>query len=591
VIIKSLVLIWEKCKGWLIFSAILCLFTSLFPIITIWLSKELVNHVALLLEGEVKGYRTALILLSGQFMIIFLGFVLEGLQIFYTRKTEIHLDHDFKKIINEKNASIPYVKYDDPNFYNHLKRISSSPGQRFLQPIQNILEVIKALISVFSFFIFLFSIHYSLFVLSLLSAIPIFIFKSKFGVKRFLLLVHQTPKAREIAYVDFLLGNKEAAKEIRIFNLSSYLINRWSRNFKDNTETTLQLLKKEQVTNVLLNAQSTVFYLSAAGIIIWLTKKSAIRIGEFVAVGQAIQFTQTSLNKISTILAKFPEESLYLKDFFDFLDIKEEDLTQECLDSFPIPLKQSIRIENISFKYPNSEKYTLQNLEFSINVGEKIAIVGENGSGKSTFIKCLMGLYPVEGNVYFDQISLKKVKPDELRDNFTVIFQDFMKYSFSIKDNIAFGNVNCSEDEIYYAAKKSGVNDFSQHFINGLDTNLGKFLNEGEELSGGQWQKIALARALVKKGQIMIFDEPTSALDPDAEVQLYNQFKALTKDKTAIYISHRMSAAKFADKIYVFKNGKIIESGNHEFLMRKAEEYSRMYKIQAEQYSEFKKVL
>ena len=319
-------------------------------------------------------------------------------------------------------------------------------------------------------------------------------------------------------------------------------------------------------------------------------------VGEFVAVGQAVQNTQSSINSIAKRFGAFKEEVFYIKDYFEFMNYyHQDDSSSQRLESFPTPLKVGITFENVSFNYVNSDVKILKDISLHINPGKKIAIVGENGSGKTTFVKCLSGLYPLsEGHIFFDNNEIKSIKESELFSNITVVFQDFIKYPYTVKENIRLGNIfrNDNLDNIVEAvSKEAGVHDFVNKFPNGYETYLGRIFEDGEDISGGQWQRIALARSLFKDGEIFILDEPTAALDPIAELDVFEKFDLLTKNKTTFFISHRMASAKIADLILVFKKGEIVETGTHEELMRLEGEYYTLFNMQAKWYnSDYEKI-
>ncbi|WP_020063160.1 ABC transporter ATP-binding protein [Bacillus sp. 123MFChir2] len=502
------------------------------------------------------------------------------------KKTEFIFEVELKQQIILKASGIPLHYFELTSFYDHFKRINNNMGARFLLPFRNVMQIIQSILSMLSFLLLLFTIHWTLILVSILIAFPVFIVQSKFGVKRFFLFLYQTPVAREIAYIDFLLANREAAKEIKIFNLSNYLLRLWTHKFQINTKNSLELLKKEQHANVLLDVLTGGFYCLAAIIIIFLTKTTKIAVGEFIAVTQAIQGIQSSISRASEVLAKLKEDNLYIQDYFSF--IESNNYSTDLVDGKPFPnsIEKGVFIKNLTFKYPSSEYYSLHNINLHIKPGEKIAIVGENGSGKTTLVKCLMGLYkPTEGNIYFDDLDIRDINPDSLRENLTAIFQDFIKYSFTVKENILFGDLKAREQKILDVAIQSGVDNFVKKFKNSYDTRLGKIFEEGEDLSGGQWQKIALARAMLKEKQFFVLDEPSSALDPFAEIELFQNLNEMVGTKTAIFISHRMFAAKYADKIIVMKKGRIIEQGSHDELINIDSEYARMYRLQAQLYN------
>ncbi|WP_230077868.1 ABC transporter ATP-binding protein [Brevibacillus sedimenti] len=312
-------------------------------------------------------------------------------------------------------------------------------------------------------------------------------------------------------------------------------------------------------------------------------------IGDFIAIIQAIQGTQGTLNRISTLLAKLYEEKLYIKDFYQFFEIKEPRIEiNKGQEPFPTPIQRGITFENVSFRYIHGDRDVLSNVSFHINPQEKIAIIGQNGSGKTTLIKCLMGLYPpLHGQIKIDGKNIFDIDQKQLLSNITVIFQDFIRYHLTVRENIAVGDIKRMDDweRIQAVAKVSGTDSFIQQFALGYETPLGRLLVDGEDLSGGQWQKIALARALFRDSQVVILDEPTASLDPIAEMEIFQNFKLLADKKIAIFISHRMAASRMADRIIVMKEGKIVEMGTHEELMELRQEYYHMYTMQAQWFS------
>jgi ABC-type multidrug transport system fused ATPase/permease subunit len=318
--------------------------------------------------------------------------------------------------------------------------------------------------------------------------------------------------------------------------------------------------------------------------IISLIKKSSLTIGGYVTLIQAIQQIQSYLNTATFNATNIMQQSLYLNDYFEFMNFTEDkvDLSTVENKNFPNSLSREISFKQVNFSYNNSKK-VIDNITLNINAGEKVAIVGENGSGKTTLIKCLLGLYEISsGDILFDGVSIKSINKKDLTENVTALFQDFQKYSYTVKENIAFGNINSMDNMelISKNAKLTGADIIINKLDQGYNTYLNRDLYNGEDLSGGQWQKIALSRAMIRNSQIIILDEPTSALDPFSENKIYEQFNSLTSDKTVIYISHRMSTTRFADRILVLKDGKIIEDGSFEKLMSKQGEFFQMYQIQ-----------
>lgn len=592
-LLRTLRFVWHKGKGWIFFSVFFAIISGLIPIATVWIFKELVNSVAYLIQHHSNNFLLTFLLLILQFLIMLTDSSIQGLKNYIDRKMQITLEHDLKRIISEKTSSVPFAYFDIPNFYNHLNRVKDSPGSKFLAPIKNLLDIGESVISMISFLVFLLTIHWSLVVLSVVVGIPIFIIKSIYGNKQFWLKVLQSPVSREAQYLEYLLNDRQTAKELRLFNLSSHLLRRWSSRFMKNANQSLALLRKQQGAEISLDGLTALFYVGASSIIIWLIRTTNIRIGDFVAIGQAVSGTQDAIDQISTKSAEIYENNLYIKDFYYFLDFNEPDVKEVTgTEPFPHPLQKGIKFNNVSFRYIYGTEDVLRDVSLTIYPGEKIAIVGDNGSGKTSLVKCLLGLYtPTKGQILFDGKSTEDINPKELRKNITVIFQDFMRYSLSARENIGFGNLNYlnNDNKIRRVAWQSNVHEFVSKFKNKYDTYLGRFLKDGEDLSGGQWQKIALARALIRESEIVVFDEPTASLDPQSELEVFSQFRSLSVDKTALFISHRMAAARMSDRIIVMKEGKLKEFGTHIELMRLNGEYARMYQIQAQWYNDSSK--
>ncbi|TCP58992.1 putative ABC transport system ATP-binding protein/ATP-binding cassette subfamily B protein [Tumebacillus sp. BK434] len=595
-LLRSFRFVWQHGKGWVILTAVLHVLSGLFPLASLWVVKELVNAVSDVLQGT-GNYQMITVLLLVQFGISVLESLFRHLQTWMDKRMEVRLEHDLQKLLAEKLAAVPVAYFDLPRFYQHLDRIQGGVGRRFIAPILAVFDILQRSITLISMLAFLFMIHWSFLVISLVAAVPILIMQARFGQQRFFLMLYQTPAAREAGYMSHLMMDRQGAKEVRLFNLAGYLIGRWSNTYRKNAREALHLMRKQQGIDVLLEALSAFFYMASAGILVWLMKSRPLQIGDFVSIGQAVHGAQGSLNMLAMSLAGLYEEMLYIRDFFTFLEFEEPELRrsqQQTARQFPERLTQGITVEHVSFQYPDTERRSLSDVSFHIAPGERVAIVGENGSGKTTLVKLLMGLYPIrEGRVLFDGIPVEELDEQDVYRNVTVIFQDFMKYALTVRENIALGDIERIDDllRLEAVARETGVDRFVQGFEEGYETNLGRYLFDGEDVSGGQWQKIALARALFRGGQIMILDEPTAALDPQAEMDVFRQFGRLTENKTAVFISHRMAAARMADRILVMKDGSLAEIGTHEELIAQDGEYSRMYRMQAQWYTEEKQQL
>ncbi|MGG0284279.1 ABC transporter ATP-binding protein [Peribacillus butanolivorans] len=590
-VLQALKITWKQEKSWLIFSICNSVILGLIPITTVWILEKVINSIVLFIQTPSSNYIMPLTWLFIQFLLTLTNSIFQEFQLYIDRNSEEKLEISLQEQVLMKVVSVPISYFDIPDFYNKLERLSGNLGGRFLNPLRGMIDIFKESITVITIFSYLFSIHWSLSTLSLLAAIPILIIQRKMGLKQYFLVFHNTRLSREIHYIQFILKDRSNSKEIRLFRIGDYFISKWKHKSNKLLTQTLTLLRKSQIYAIGGEGISAFFYLLAALIIIFLIQNHSLTIGEFVAVGQAVQNTQSSINKTARRLGSFKEEIYYIKDYYEFTSYHHQNLEIfNGEEKFPAPLKQGITFRNANFNYINSDVEILKDISLHINPGEKIAIVGENGSGKTTFVKCLSGLYNLtKGQIFFDNIEIKSIKESELYNNITVVFQDFIKYPYTIKENIHLGNVIRNDEyfdnRVETVSKEAGVHEFATKFPNGYDTYLGRILESGEDLSGGQWQRIALARSLFKEGEIFILDEPTAALDPIAELEVFEKFDSITKSKTTFFISHRMASAQIADRILVFKKGEIVETGTHEELMKSEGEYYTLFNMQAKWYN------
>lgn len=589
-ILKATSFIWSRFKKIFLLLSFLTILMGLIPYATLWTSKQLVNSVAFLLGGNKENYSDVLFFIILQICINLINSLLQVIYNNTFTVLQLKLDLTLEGLILNKASNVPLIYFEDSNFFNHMERIRGNQGSRFLSPIRTFLSIIKSSITLVSYVYFLFSIHWILVIINAILAIPIVWLNKKLGNMRFNTYIKQTPILREAYYLSYLLKDKQAAKEIRLFNLGQYFQNRWLNNYNKNIASQLFIIKKQQKNDFIFGSLSSIFYGISSIFIIWLIKGKSINIGEFVAITEAAKGTQSSINDISINMALLYEQSLFIQDFFSFFDYN---IPNVQLDSghLPItfPLKNGIRLENVSFQYLNSDKPVLKNITLNIKSGEKIAIVGDNGSGKTTLIKCILGLYPImNGNIFYDDIPIENISREFLYKGISTIFQDYTKYFFSIKENIFFGDVAAygNSHKLQEASLKSGVTEFTSNLEKGFETILGNILPDGVDLSGGQWQKVSLARAMFRDAELYIFDEPTSALDPQSELEIYHLFSEISKDKTALFITHRMASAQLADRIIVLKDGEVIETGTHDELLQNGYYYKEMFDMQAGWYKE-----
>jgi len=585
-ILKVFNIIWLVNKSLLILSIFIRIILGFIPYVNLIIFEKLVNSVVLFVESNIN-YESIFLILLIQLLLMVFNSIMSNLMELIDNKLEYNLDYYLQKKTGKKAATVPLAYFDDNQFYNHQSRVSGGLGNRMLVPIKNLLNILQRLITLISYMIILMNVHWILAILSTLTFLPVIIVNRYYGKKNFSLLISQTPKAREANYYRSLLIDRASAKEVRLFNLKHYLLQKWEILYLDNLKEILNLFKRQSYAKMGLDMATGILFGITSAILIRIIKSGNLTIGMFVVIIQAIQGMQSTINSISFLLANIYKENLFIQDLFNFLNYEDKTINiYKNNYSFPL-LKEGIVFDNVSFNYPRSTKEVLKEISFTVIPGEKIAIVGSNGSGKTTLVKCLMGLYPIsKGNIFFDKISIKEINPHSLWENITVIFQDYVKYHFSVKENIAIGKIEKINDYHRYkeVTDKTDLDILVSSFKNGYDTILSKVYADGEELSGGQWQKIAIARGLFRSGQVFILDEPTASLDPYTELEVFEQFQKISEEQTTFFISHRMAAAKMADRILVLKEGQLIEEGNHEQLMELNGEYTKMYNMQAKWY-------
>jgi ATP-binding cassette subfamily B protein len=423
-------------------------------------------------------------------------------------------------------------------------------------------------------------------VLLFISIIPGFINEVKFSNSSYSLSRGWTSERRELDYLRFIGANDKTAKEIKLFNLSSYIADRFKNlswlYYNENRKLSI----RRNLFGAFYSFIGNLSYYGAYIFIIFRTVTGIITIGDLTFLSGSFNRLKSRLEAMFSRFTRISESALYLNDYYEFIDQKPP---HRVGDIVPLPEKilKGFTFENVQFKYPDVESYVLKGINFTLKAGEKMAFVGENGAGKSTLIKLILRFYePTSGRILLDGIDIKSFDKAKYQEMFGVIFQDFVRYELSLRENIAVGKISAISDDqkIMTASEMSLAKEVIDEVPDGLGQKLGKRFVKGAELSGGQWQKIALARAYMKDAPVLILDEPTSALDARAEYEAFQRFIGLTEGKTAIIISHRFSTVRMADRIIVLKNGIITELGTHEELLQNDDTYKELFELQAAGY-------
>jgi ATP-binding cassette subfamily B protein len=423
-----------------------------------------------------------------------------------------------------------------------------------------------------------------LIVLLVLAIIPSFLGESYFNNQTYALTRGQTPERRELDYIRFLGASDETAKEVKIFNLSGFITDRFRKLSVKFYNDNRKLVIRRAAWGTFFSILGTLGYYAAYVIIIAQTINGTVTIGELTFLAGSFRQMKGLMEGILVRFTAVSQGAVYLSDFFEFFEIEPKIKATGHPRPFPDPIKIGFTFENVGFKYLHSDKWANRHLSFTLHPGEKLALVGENGAGKTTLVKLLARLYdPTEGRILLDNVDLKEYDLADLRINIGVIFQDFLRYQMTLAQNIAVGNIGEKENRelIRSSAKLSLADVLAEKLPGQYDQMLGKRFSQGVELSGGEWQKIALARAYMKDAQLLILDEPTASLDARAEYQVFQRFAELTKGKSAVLISHRFSTVRMADRILVLDKGELIEIGSHEELLQQGGRYAELFELQA----------
>jgi ATP-binding cassette, subfamily B, bacterial len=486
-----------------------------------------------------------------------------------------------------KHASeLDLTAYEDPIFYDRLERARVQATDR-LGMIQSIGRLIQQTVTAISLSIYI--VAYSPWLLLLLVAgvLPAFLGESHFAFLGYAKNFRQTPIRRQLDYLRVLGGSKEAAKELKLFGLKNFLTDRFTRLWDQIYEENVDLSRRRLIAGALLSLLGTVGYYSAYVYVIWRALIGAISIGTLTALTGAIVQVSSNIQQIFSTLSGIADQALFLTDLLAFFEMQPTIRSKPNALPAPKPITRGFEFRNVSFCYPGTSRLVLDRLNFQLRPEERVALIGENGQGKTTIVKLITRLYdPTEGQILLDGVDLREYDLEDLYREISVIFQDFMRYEFTARENIAVGKIEQVGDLhlLQNAAFKSLAHEVVEKLPSRYEQMLGRRFEGGVDLSGGEWQKMALARAYLRDAQLLILDEPTASLDARSECEVFQRFAELTAGKMALFISHRFSTVRMADRIVVLENGRIAEEGSHDELASLGGRYAEMFEMQAASY-------
>lgn len=581
-------LVWETKPGLLLFMIFMTIYDGVIPTITTLVTSHLLGQVVASFTAPVN-LIPPLICMFG---IIFLNSLMTGINNMVTQISGEAVTNHIKVKIMNKAKTVDVSSFDMPDFYERLENANREAGMRPINVLRNSFALVSSIISIISYLVILMGltgklpsssyIFFGLFILiSGISAAVSFHYRRK----KHNYMFRRSKDRRQLTYYSDMMVSKDLVKEVRLFDLSDLLIGKYKKVFAGYYKGLKSLIVKDGVWNILLTLLSAVMN----GVLFYMVATNITQISDYNNYTGALNAISAGLASIISTTAGIYEGSLFIENLILFMKEK-----QTVLPSLPSPrfpqthTGHTIELKNVSFRYPGTDRDVLKNLNFTFRAGDTAVLVGLNGAGKTTLIKLITRLYdPTQGQILLDGHDIKEYDLAALYRLYGIIFQDFGKYAETVNTNISFGQADIPMDEqrIVTAARSSGADDFIEQLPLNYDTPLTRYFEEtGIELSIGQWQKLSISRAFYSDADILILDEPTASLDPMAEQEIYHQFDRLRKDKTSVFVSHRLSSATTADIVVVLENGEIVESGTHEQLLAKHGKYYTLFTTQAARY-------
>ncbi len=581
-------LVWQASPGLFIGNALLRLIRAAVPATTLYVGKLIIDQVVQLSRQSGPADTTQLWWLVGaEFGLAVLSTGIGRAVSLIDGLLGDLLANRISVQLMEHAATLDLEQFEDATFYDKLERARRQTSGRTVL-LSGVFGQAQELISIGFLGAGLSVYNPWLLLLILIAVTPSFIGDNYFNQRSYSLSRSWTPERRELDYLRYVGASDETAKEVKIFGLSGFLVDRFRTLSTDFFQQNKKLAISRAGWGVLLTGLGTAGYYGAYVWIVLRAVTGQISLGDLTFLAGSFRQVRSSLEGILLQFSSLTQEAIYLQDLFDYFAIKPLIHSPKTTRLFPNPIREGFTFENVGFKYANSsDRWALRNLSFTLQAGEKLALVGENGAGKTTLVKLLARLYdPTEGRILLDGYDLREYDLDEVRHNIGVIFQDYTRFKMSAGVNIAVGDIDerTNQPRIQQSAERSLADTVIAKLSGGYDQQLGRSFGKGVELSGGEWQKIALGRAYMRDAQLIILDEPTAALDARAEYEVFQRFAQLTEGRSSVIISHRFSTVRMADRILVLENGSLLEIGSHYDLLEKDGRYAELFGLQARGY-------
>jgi ATP-binding cassette subfamily B protein len=583
---RVLRLVWDTSPRLSVAMGALSVIQALIPASQVWLSKLIIDAVvaAIKSDGANADIRRIVIIAILQFLIAALSSLLNTLSNICQQLLQEQVSNRIQMSLMEHADRLDLAFFERSESYDLIQQVQREATSRPAMMVSQTFGLIRTTITFASMVTLIFRLQWFLAVIALLAPIPAFISSTRYGWWGYQMMRRQSPARRMMSYLTTLMTTDTYHKEVKLFNLGPFFSDRYRGIFDVYYDENRSLIIRRYLAGFAWGALSTLVSSATYLYVALRTVAGAITLGDLTLFTQAAVSIQSNFQGVLTGLSSIYEHQLYLKTLFDLLDAKPAVSAPEHPVSMRRPFQEGIEFRHVSHIYEGTGQPALRDVSFTIAPGETIAIVGRNGAGKTTLVKLLARLYdPIEGQVLIDGHDVREYDPADLRNEIGVIFQDYVTYQLTARENIGLARI---EDMplITDAAEKSGAHPVIADLPSGYDTLLGRWFEQGHQLSGGEWQKVALARAFMRDAQILILDEPTASLDARAEYDIFLRMRELTAGKTAVFISHRFSTVRLADRILVLEDGRLVEQGSHDELMALDGLYAELFSLQAASY-------
>lgn len=582
-------LAWQSSPRWMSARVVILVLQGVLPLVSLFLLKLIIDQIALsaVSTDKAAAFQQALMLLLGLGGVMLFSSAVASLsELVNTAQTQRVTDF-MQNLLLEKSVGADLEYYENAQYYDTLQRAQQEAPFRPNQILSRVALILQNGISLVGILGLLVSLYWGLAAVLLVAAFPALLVRLKFSQVLYQWQRRRTVLDRKSMYFSIMLTHEQYAKEVRLFRLGSLFRQQFRELRQLIYRENLKITTRRAIASLSAEAFAEVLTVGVFIYIAYQTIQGNLKIGDLVLYQQALQRGEAALQALLSGLSGLYEDNLFLNNLYEFLNLQPKLRDAEYPKAFPRPVQEGIVLDRVNFQYGNTPRQALHDISLTIHPQETIALVGENGSGKTTLVKLLCRLYdPTAGRITVDGIDLQDIAIADLRQQVSVIFQDYAKYHFTAGENIRLGNIEdgSEPEKIEQAARRSGAHEVITSLPKGYDTILGKFFENGEELSVGQWQKVALARAFLRESQLIVLDEPTSAMDPKAEYEVFQKFRDLTRDQMAVIVTHRLSTVKMADRIFVLDKGRIIEQGTHLELIQLGGTYARLFEVQAQSY-------